>query len=324
MATPVDTRPPTSVRRPVVPHHKSGWRKRLARDRTLLLMVIPALVLFLLFHYVPLLGNVIAFQDYVPFIGINDSPFVGFDNFTTLFNDPAFWRAVGNTLVITALNLVLFFPVPIGLAILLDGMYAHRVKKFVQGVVFLPHFISWVVIVTLFTQVLGAAGILNHTLQANGFAPLDIIGNPDAFRLVLVSQVIWKDAGWACIIFLAALSSIDPQRYESAAIDGAGYWRRLWHVTLPGIRPVIIILLILRLGDALSVGFEQVLLQRNSVGPEAGDVLDTYSYFFGVVGGNWSVAAAAGLFKGVIGLALVLGANKVAHMLGEDGVYTRR
>ena len=287
-------------------------------------MAVPALLVFLLFSYVPLLGNVIAFQDYLPFIGISQSPFVGLANFATLFQDPAFWRSVGNTLVITALNLTLFFPVPIALAILLDSMVADRVRKIVQGVVFLPHFISWVVIVTLFTQVLGTAGIVSHTLQDNGFAPLDIIGNPSAFKLVLVSQVIWKDAGWACVIFLAALSAIDPQRYESAAIDGAGYWRRMWHVTLPGIRPTIMILLILRLGDALSVGFEQVLLQRDSVGPEAGDVLDTYTYFFGVVGGNWSVAAAAGLFKGVIGLALVLGANKVAHLLGEEGVYTRR
>jgi putative aldouronate transport system permease protein len=315
----------TAVARPgSTPRRVPGWRRRFARDRVLLLMVLPALVLFLLFHYVPLLGNVIAFQDYVPFIGISASPFVGLANFVTLFHDPAFWRAVGNTLVITALNLLLFFPVPIALAILLDGMFSQRIKKFVQGVMFLPHFISWVVIVTLFTQVLGAAGILNHTLRSHGFAPLDIVGNPSVFKLVLVSQVIWKDAGWACVIFLAALSAIDPERYESSAIDGAGYWRRLWHVTLPGIRPVIMILLILRLGDALSVGFEQVLLQRDGVGPEAGEVLDTYTYFFGVVGGNWSVAAAAGLFKGVIGLVLLLGANKVAHLLGEDGVYTRR
>jgi putative aldouronate transport system permease protein len=323
MATLTET--PVEIHQPASKTKRGpGWRRRFVRDRALLLMVVPALLLFLLFNYLPLLGNVIAFQDYVPFIGISASPFVGIANFVTLFQDPAFWHAVGNTLVITAMNLLLFFPVPIGLAILLDGMFSQRIKKFVQNVMFLPHFISWVVIVTLFTQVLGAAGIVNHTLQSHGFTPLDIVGNPAAFKLVLVSQVIWKDAGWACIIFLAALSGIDPQQYESSAIDGAGYWRRLWHVTLPGIRPVIMILLILRLGDALSVGFEQVLLQRDSVGPEAGDVLDTYSYFFGVVGGNWSVAAAAGLFKGVIGLTLVLGANKVAHLLGEDGVYTRR
>lgn len=301
-----------------------GWRERLRRDRTLLVMTVPAVVLLAAFAYVPLLGNVIAFQDYLPFIGIADSPFVGLGNFTTLFGDPYFWDAVVNTLVITVLNLALFFPVPILLAILLDSLYHDRVRRFVQSVVFLPHFISWVVIVALFQQVLGGAGIINQFLLDHGMSAISVVGNPDIFKLLLVAEVTWKDAGWACIIFLAALGSIRGELYESAASDGAGYWRRLWHVTLPGLRPVIVLLLILRLGDALSVGFEQVLLQRDSVGPEAGEVLDTFIYFHGVEGGNWGVAAAAGLFKGVIGLALVLGANKIAHSLGEDGVYTRR
>lgn len=315
-ATPSES--PPSVRR------TQSRRSRLRRDRSLLIMTIPAIVLLAAFAYVPLLGNVIAFQDYLPFIGIADSPFVGLGNFVTLFGDLYFWDAVVNTLIITVLNLVLFFPVPIMLALLFDSLYHDRVRKFVQSVVFLPHFISWVVIVALFQQVLGGAGIVNQFLLQHGMSPLEIVGNPGLFKLLLVAEVTWKDAGWACIIFLAALGSIRGELYESAASDGAGYWRRLWHVTLPGLRPVIVLLLILRLGDALSVGFEQVLLQRDSVGPEAGEVLDTFIYFHGVEGGNWGVAAAAGLFKGVVGLALVLGANKIAHSLGEDGVYTRR
>ncbi|NEE02436.1 sugar ABC transporter permease [Phytoactinopolyspora halotolerans] len=309
------TRPPGN--------HRRLWRHRLRRDRALLLMTVPGLLLLILFQYLPLLGNVIAFQDYVPFLGFRNAEFVGLANFRALFADPAFWNAVANTLIITLLNLLLFFPVPIALALLLDSLFHERIKKFVQGVMFLPHFISWVVIVALFTQVLGGAGVINQFLLRHDMEPVHIIGNASVFKLLLVAEVIWKDAGWACIIFLAALSAIDSQLYESSAVDGAGYWRRMFHITLPGIRPVIIILILLRLGDALSIGFEQVLLQRDSVGPDAAEVLDTYVYYFGVQGGNWSIAAAAGLFKAVVGLILVLSANKVAHMLGEDGVYRR-
>ncbi|CAM3412528.1 sugar ABC transporter permease [Occultella aeris] len=302
---------------------RGSWRSRLRRDWVLVAMVAPGLVLLVLFQYVPLLGNVIAFQDYVPFLGFGGSEFVGLENFRTLFADDAFWNSLVNTLLITLLNLALFFPVPIVLALLLDSLFHDRVKKLVQGVMFLPHFISWVVIVALFTQLLGGAGLLNQFLLQQGMDPVQIIGNASIFKLLLVAQVIWKDAGWACIIFLAALASIDTQLYESAAVDGARYWRRLWHVTLPGIMPVIVILLILRLGDALTVGFEQVLLQRDMVGPQAGEVLDTYVYFFGVQGGNWSVAAAAGLLKAVVGLGLVLSANSLAHRFGQEGVYQR-
>lgn len=316
VSDPAGSGPPSRKRR-------RDWFRKLRRDRVLLLMVVPGLLLLILFQYVPLLGNVIAFQDYVPFLGISRAPFVGLANFQALFGDPAFWNAVANTLIIMLLNLLLFFPVPIALSLLLDGLFHDRIKRFVQGVMFLPHFISWVVIVALFTQVLGGAGLINQFLLRNDVEPIHVIGNASVFKLLLVSEVIWKDAGWACIIFLAALAAIDPQLYESAAVDGAGYWRRMVHVTLPGIMPVIVILLILRLGDALTVGFEQVLLQRDGVGPGAGEVLDTYVYFFGVQGGNWSVAAAAGLFKAVVGLFLVLSANKLAHRLGQDGVYRR-
>lgn len=287
-------------------------------------MVLPGLLLFVVFHYLPLLGNVIAFQDYVPFIGIPESPFVGLYNFQVLFSDASFWNAVSNTLVITLMSIVLFFPVPIAIALLLDSMFHERIKGFIRSAMFLPHFISWIVIVALFEQILGDAGLVNQFLSSMGWGSVHIIGNESLFKVLLVVEQVWKDAGWASIIFTAALASIDTSLYESAAVDGAGYWKRVWHIALPGLRPVIILLLILRLGDALSVGFEQVLLQRSSVGPEAAEVLDTFVYFFGVQNGNWSVAAAAGLFKGVVALGLVLGANKIAHKLGEDGIYTRR
>lgn len=303
--------------------NRDGIGARIRRDRSLLLMVIPGVVLLVVFNYVPLLGNVIAFQDYLPYISFADTPFVGLDNFQRLFGDPAFWHAVGNTLLITLLQLVLFFPVPIGLALLLNSLAGTTVKRIVQSVAYLPHFISWVIIVALFQQTLGGAGFLNQFLRSHDLATVNIMANPDFFKLLLVSQSVWKDAGWGTILFLAALATIDTQLYESAVVDGAGRWGRLWHVTLPGIRSVIVLLVVLRLGEALSVGFEQILLQRDAVGPGPAEVLDTYVYFNGVQGGDWSTAAAAGLFKGVCSLILILAANRAAHALGEPGVYSR-
>ncbi|WP_285727563.1 ABC transporter permease [Psychromicrobium xiongbiense] len=296
---------------------------RLRRDYPLLLMVLPAVALLLTFVYIPLLGNVIAFMDYVPFIPIWSNDWVGLDNFTKLFSNTGFWQALFNTIQITFLNLALYFPVPIALAVFLHSLISPFLRTFVQSVLYLPHFLSWVIVVGLFQQTLGGSGVLNQFLQSNHLDPVNILANADTFKLLLTSQVIWKDAGWGTIIFLAALVAIDDSLYEAAAIDGAGWWGRFWHVTLPGLRPIIILLLILRLGDALSVGFEQVILQRDTVGPAAAEVLDTFVYYNGIVNGDWGIGIAAGLLKGLIGLLLVLGANKAAHLLGEQGVYSK-
>jgi putative aldouronate transport system permease protein len=243
-----------------------------------------------------------------------------------MFADAGFWNAVGNTVAITAIQIALYFPVPIALALLLNSVLSARVRAFVQSIVYLPHFLSWVIVVALFQQMLGGAGILNHTLRQHGFAPIDVMTDPSMFKLLVTAQVIWKDAGWGAIIFLAALAAINSDLYEAAAVDGANRWRRLWHITLPGLRPVIVLLLILRLGDALTVGFEQILLQRDAIGAQAAEVMDTYVYFTGVLGGDWGYATAAGLVKGVVGLVLILVANRLARLLGEDGlfVWTKR
>ncbi len=312
----IDAPPRAGVRR------RRPLAMRLQTDRPLLIMTVPAVVLMTVFVYLPLLGNVMAFMDYVPFIPFGENEWVGLDNFRTLFEDARFWQAVGNTLMFTFLNLVFFFPVPIALAIFIHSLLHPWIRAALQSVLYLPHFLSWVIVVGLFQQIFGSTGIINQTLAQNGIATVSIMSNPDVFKVLVVSQTIWKDAGWGAIIFLAALSAIDDSLYESAAIDGAGAWRRLWHVTLPGIRPIVVLLLVLRLGEALNVGFEQFLLQRDAVGAATAEVLDTYVYFNGVVSGNWSVGVAAGLFKGVVGLLLVLTANKVAHLLGEDGIYT--
>jgi putative aldouronate transport system permease protein len=290
-------------------------------SRALFLLMLPGLAYFLVFHYGALLGNVIAFKDYVPFDGIWGSRWVGLDNFRRMFEDAEFWDAVLNTLWIAVLQIVFYFPVPLALALLLHSLTRSSIRRFVQSVAYLPHFISWVIVVALFQQVLGDTGMVNSYLGDAGLHTVDIIGNPDAFKPLVVAQVIWKDAGWGTIIFLAALSQVDEQQYEAAAIDGAGPWRRFWHVTLPAIRAVIVLLLIMRLGDILSVGFEQMLLQRDAVGPQAAEIIDTFVYYQGIVGGDYGFAAAAGLFKGVVGALLVYAANKVAHRLGEQGVY---
>lgn len=296
------------------------WR-RIWRDRVMLMLALPGLVYFLAFHYVPLLGYVVAFQEYQPYLGYLNSPWVGLQNFASVFTDTRFWDSVVNTLQITVTQLLLFFPAPIALALLLNSVMSDKVRRFVQSVIYLPHFIGWVIIVSIFQQVLGGAGVLPDVMASAGLPRYDIMTDPDAFPFLVTLQVMWKDAGWGTIIFLAALLSINQELYEASAMDGAGRWRRLWHVTLPGIAPIIILLLILNLGSILSVGFEQILLQRDAVGPEAGEVLDTFVYFNGVQDGQWGTAAAVGMVKAVVGAALVIGANKVAHLLGHEGVY---
>ncbi|MFF8380672.1 ABC transporter permease [Streptomyces sp. NPDC015661] len=301
--------------------HRLSLRQRLRRDKVMLLLTLPGLLYFVVFHYVPLLGYVVAFQDYQPYLGYLHSAWAGVENFSSAFADRAFWSATGNTLKIALVQLVFFFPVPIALALLLHSIVSDRVRRFVQSVVYLPHFIGWVIIVSIFQQILGGAGVVPDLLGQLGLPRYDMTTDPDAFPWLLALQVAWKDAGWGTIIMLAALLNIDRGLYEASAIDGAGRWRRLWHVTLPGLSPVIVLLLILNLGQILSVGFEQVLLQRDAVGPDAGEVLDTYVFFHGIQNSEWGTAAAVGLVKAVIGTALVLGANTFAHRLGHEGVY---
>lgn len=210
------------------------------------------------------------------------------------------------------------------LALLLNSVMSPRVRTTIQSIVYLPHFFSWVLVVTIFQQIFGGAGLVNQTLHNHGIDhTVSFMTNPDTFLVLITSQAIWKDAGWGIIIFLAALTTVSPELYEASVVDGANRWRRMWHVTLPALRPVIVLLLILRLGDALTVGFEQLILQRDAVGAGVSEVIDTYVYYQGVIYGDWSFAAAAGLVKGVVSLALVLGANKLAHVFGEAGVYQR-
>jgi putative aldouronate transport system permease protein len=285
------------------------------------LFMAPGFLFFIIFYYLPLLGNIIAFQNYSPYLGFLNSPWVGWDNFTGLFTNPQVIQATINTIIINGLELIFYFPAPIALALLLSSILSPTVKRTIQTVVYLPYFIGWVVLVSVWQAVLGGDGLLNQTLAAHGIGAVNLMNSPALFKPMMVLQYAWKNMGWGTIIFLAAISRVDVNLYEAAVVDGAGGWRRLWHVTLPGIRGIMVLLLILQLGNLLTTGFEQIVIQEPAVGAAAGQVLDTFVYFEGILGGNWGLAAAVGLLKGVIATLLVLAANRVAHLLGEQGVF---
>ncbi|GAT88814.1 sugar ABC transporter ATPase [Paenarthrobacter nicotinovorans] len=290
----------------------------------LVVLGVPGAAALFLFQYVPLLGNIIAFQDYQPFTGIDGSPFVGLDNFSFLWEgNSTFLNALANTLILTVIQTVFVFPIPLALALLLSSLAGERLKGLLQSVLYLPHFLSWVIVVAIFQQMLGNAGMLNTFMVQNDLPIIHIIGVPELFKALLTSQAIWKDAGWGTIIFLAAISQIDQEQYEASAVDGANAWQRLRYITLPSLKGIFILLLILRLGSSLSVGFEQIILQQGPVGLDASEVLDTWVYNNGIVGGDWGMSAAVGLVKGLVGVLLVIGANKLAHKFGEQGIYQK-
>jgi putative aldouronate transport system permease protein len=317
----VETAPPAASGTAARPRRRRGLGRRVWRERWMYLFMAPGIVFFVVFKYLPLLGNVVAFQNYSPYFGISGSQWVGWQNFADLFTDPQVAGALKNTLVLSLLQIVLAFPAPIMLALLLNSLMSDRVKRFIQSVVYLPHFIGWVTVISIWTEVLGGDGMVNHVLDRLGMAPITVMDDPNTFAGLVTAQVIWKEIGWGTIIFFAAINMIPSQLYEAAAVDGAGPWRRMWHVTLPGLSGVIALLLILRLGQVLSVGFEQILLQQQAVGASAAQVIDTFVYYRGVLGGDWGLSTAVGLLKGVLGTALVLGANKVAKRLGGEGVF---
>ncbi|MFC0329841.1 ABC transporter permease [Paenibacillus sepulcri] len=292
------------------------------RDKFLYLLALPGIVFFILFKYVPMWGIIISFQNYSPYQGMWRSPWVGFDHYVRFFSNPGFMMLFRNTMAINLLSLLLFFPLPILISVMLAEVRSIAYKRVIQTIVYLPHFLSWVIIVGITFLLLSTGeGVVNQLLVAAGLNKIEFLTTPNYFWGLLTAQSIWKDAGWGTIIFLAAMAGIDPQLYEAAKIDGAGRLRQIWHVTLPGIRPVIIILLILRIGHMMDVGFEQVFLMMNGAVSEVADVFDTYVYRLGVKQGQFSFSTAVGVFKSVIGLLLVIGANRLAKKFGEEGVY---
>lgn len=301
---------------------KTSLWSEFKRDKYLYLLVLPGVLYFLIFKYYPMWGLVIAFQDYSPYLGVLKSTWVGVENFVRFFTNPSFFLLFRNTMMISLLSLVFFFPLPIVLSLCMNEVTNKSFKRIIQSVVYLPHFLSWVIIAGITFLILSQSnGIVNMLLEHAGFSKIDFLTNENFFWGLLTGQNIWKDTGWGTIIFLAAITGIDSQLYEAAKIDGASRIRQMWHITLPGIRNVIIILLILRLGQIMDVGFEQVFLMSNGAVANVADVFETYVYRNGIQQGQFSYTTAAGLFKSVIGLVLVVGANWLAKRFGEEGVY---
>jgi putative aldouronate transport system permease protein len=300
---------------------RRSLRKRIWANKGVYLFMLPGVLWYLVFHYFPLLGNIIAFKDYSVFIGILDSPWVGLENFRKMLGDPDFVRALKNTLIIQSLQLIFAFPAPLLLALLLNSIISDKVKRTVQSIVYLPHFLGWVIVISMWQQVFGGTGFVNQVLMNQGFDRVNIMNNPDVFYGLVVTQSIWKEVGWGTIIFLAALTKIDVQLYEAAVIDGANGFKRMLTITLPGIRSIIVLLLILRLGSMMSVGFEQYFLQRNAVGAQVSEVLDTLVYTRGIGQGDWSFAAAVGLANSVVGAVLIFVSNYLAKKFFDEGIF---
>ncbi|KZE73072.1 protein lplB [Paenibacillus jamilae] len=295
---------------------------RMQKHKLLYLMVLPGLVYFIIFKYFPMGGLVIAFQDYQAFQGITGSPWVGMKHFIRLFTEPTFFMLLRNTLVLFALNIVIFFPLPIILALMLNEVRKMFFKNIIQTIIYIPHFMSWVIIVSIsyvFLTVDG--GVLNEMIAALGGEKISFLTSPQWLRTVYIGQVIWKELGWSTIIYLSAITVVDTQLYEAAEMDGAGRLRKTWHVTLPAIRPVIITLLILKIGSTLDLGFEHMYLLLNSLNREVAEIFDTYIYTAGLKNGQLSFSTTIGLFKGVVGLILIMFSNRLAKKFGEDGVY---
>ena len=306
-----DTEPLPTPARPPRPARRT-WRAALRRDWQLYSLAVAPLLFFLVFRYLPMAGNVIAFRRYQPGKSIFGESWVGLRYVTMFVSDPQFWQVFANTLIIGALTLAFCFPLPIVLALLLNELRVRWFKRFVQTVAYLPHFLSVVIIAGMVLQLTSVDGTVNQIVQAFGSSPIGFMQSPDWFRSIYVSSEVWQTVGWGTILYLAALTTVDEQLYEAARIDVAGRWRQTWHITLPGIRPTMITLLILNLGTFMAVGFEKILLLYNPLTFPTADVIATYLYRAGLVSNNFSYAAAIGLFESLIGLTLILSANAIS------------
>ena len=291
------------------------------RDRWLYALLVPGVVYFLVFKYLPMWGVVMAFENYVPFSGVFGSEWVGMKWFGYFFLSPAWTRYLANTLVLSLMNIVFYFPAPIILALLLNEMQSLRYKKVLQTLLYVPHFISIVIVVSITFVIFGSSGIIYRLTEKMLGQPIKYLSDPGVFRWMIIGQTVWKETGWGTIIFLAALTNVDVQLYEAAMVDGAGRLRRLWHITLPAIRSTIVLMLILRMGSMLDTGYDHLILMANSLNRNVSQTLDVFVYEQGLKNGQYSYASAVGLMKAVVRVTLVVSANKIAHALGEQGLY---
>lgn len=305
---------PKSRRRP--PKRRPGaWRRALRRDWPLYSLAVAPLIFLAIFRYVPMAGNIIAFRRFRPGGSIFGDEWVGTLYVEMFIRDPAFWNVFANTAIIGGMTLVVCFPLPIILALMLNEVRRKHFKKIVQSISYLPHFLSVVIVVGMVYQLLSLQGTVNQIREAFGGDPVSFLQQAEWFRFIYVASEAWQTVGWGTILYLAALTAVDDALYEAARIDGANRWQQTWHVTIPGIRPTMVTLLILNIGNFLNVGFEKVLLLYNPMTYSTGDVISTYLYRVGLVSNNLSYAAAIGLFQAIIGFVMVMSANYISKRL---------
>ncbi|UKS29503.1 ABC transporter permease subunit [Paenibacillus sp. HWE-109] len=296
--------------------------KQLKRDQTYVLLLAPVLIYYILFKYVPMFGISISFLDYNMFKGFLASPWVGFKHYKIFLENRDALVIIKNTILLGGYNLFFGFPAPIILALLLNELRSSIYKRFVQTVSYLPHFLSSVVVSSMIVMLLSpSTGWVSHAMQGLGLPTIDFLQKADWFRTIYISSEVWQQVGWGSIIYLAALTTIDPQLYEASKMDGAGRWKQTLHVSLPGIAPAIVILFILQIGHVLEIGFEKVFLLSNAATYDTSDVIATYVYRVGIIQGGFSYATAIDLFMGVIGFLLVYISNKISRRVGETSLW---
>jgi len=304
---------------------KTDWEGKFQKflaSWQLYVLILPAFLYFLIFHYGPMYGVQIAFKDYMPSLGIWGSPWVGVKHFTRFFNSYYFGTLLKNTLGISVYSLLVGFPLPIILALALNEIKDGRFKKIVQTVTYAPHFISVVVIVGMIIAFLSPqTGIINHAIKALGFKPIAFMESPKWFKTIYVLSDVWQSTGWNSVIYMAALSGVDPQLHEAATIDGASRWQRLIYVNLPTLIPTMVILLIMNFGGIMSLGHEKVLLMQNPLNMPSSNIISTFTYQQGLLDAHYSYAAAIGLFNSVINAVLLLGVNKISRKLSEVSLW---
>ena len=306
---------------PVLQHKRSVW-KALGREKYLIMMILPAVIIFLIYNYLPMLWNLIAFEKYSIRKGIFASEWIGFDNFRKFFASPYCFRVIRNTFVISFTDLLLGWPVPIIFALLLSEVKNVRFKRIVQTCSYLPHFISVVVVVGMLRIFFSStSGVVNKLILNMGGDAIPFFSCADCFLWLYVFSGIWQNFGWDSIIYFSAISSIDPQIYEAAIVDGAGRWRKIFNITLPSISPMIITLLILRIGWLLSVGFEKIILMYNEATYATADVISTYVYRVGLLNADFSYGTAIGLFNSLVSLVLLVGANMLSRKISDTSIF---
>lgn len=297
------------------------FKKDVVRDKWLYLLLLPGMLFMLIFRYIPIFGNVIAFMEYNPY-DMAGSTWVGFDQFIKLFQKPAFMKVFGNTLYISILKMVCGFPIPIILALMMNEMRNMKFKKVSQTLLYLPHFISWVVMAGLIMSMLDpTTGLVTAILKFFTGKDLQVLTDKNLFVPMLIITDIYKGMGWGTIIYFAALSGVDPQLYEAAEIDGARKWKQLLHITLPSITPTIVIMLILNCNNIVNAGFDQIFMLYSALVYDVADIIDTYVYRIGIQKADYSFSTAAGMFKSVIALVMILIVNTVAKKTGNEGIW---